>query len=131
MGLPLLHLSKTHQTHTRSYRVSCPSSPLPTRIAGLYATGVRKQGPTLHFNSLFLKYGFHYNMLSGPVLLFHLFLKYCFHIFLIYRLIRKRPRRRRLRPPTRAVAATPRPLPPGGAADSAETGASLATLRSV
>ncbi len=43
----------------------------------------------------------------GPLLL--LFLKYCFHIFLMYRLTRKRPRR--LKPP-RHAAADPRLLPP-------------------
>jgi hypothetical protein len=36
---PLLYLSPAHQTYTRSYRVSCLSSPLPTHIAVLYATG--------------------------------------------------------------------------------------------
>ncbi len=41
-----------------------------------------------------------------PLLL--LFLKYCFHIFLMYRPIRKRPKRRR---PPHHAAAEPRPLP--------------------
>jgi hypothetical protein len=124
---PLLYLSRTHQIHTRSYRVSCLSSPFPSHIAVL----LRNRGGG-YIYSLFLKYGFQHNMLSGLRLLLQLFLKYCFYIFLMYRPTRKRlTRRRRPKPPTRAVATAPRPLPPGGAADSAEAGASPTTLRSV
>ncbi len=69
-------------------------------------------------------------MLSDLRLLSQLFLKYCYYIFLMYRLIRKRPRTLS-RLPIPGVAASPHPLPLGEAGDSAVEGASLVTLRSV
>jgi hypothetical protein len=68
-------------------------------------------------------------MLSELRLLLQLFLKYCFYIFLMYRLIRKRPRRRS--PQSTGDAVSPRPLPQDEAGDSAVGDANPAMLRSV
>jgi hypothetical protein len=57
--------------------------------------------------------------------LLKLFLKYCFYIFLMYRLTRKRPLRR----PPRHAAADPRPLPPVAGDGSGVEGVPPATLR--